>query len=42
MNTEIGKLEDGQKDPCFDCKNLPGNDGACKNCKDYDKYQAPS
>ena len=40
---EIGKLEDGSPDPCYDCAVID-DQGACVGCgdvKDYDHYVAP-
>ena len=37
-NKEIGKLEDGSKDPCYDCKHCDTK--VCLSCKDYDKAES--
>ena len=36
---EIGKLEDGSPDPCYDCP-LSDTD-TCQVCDDYGQYQKP-
>lgn len=36
---EIGKLENGQPDPCYDCASCDTQD--CQICTDYDKYLKP-
>ena len=39
--TEIGKLEDGAKDPCYDCTNIDKGCDHCGESADYDRYVAP-
>lgn len=34
---EIGKLEDGSPDPCYDCAVIDDK-GICQQCIDYNKY----
>jgi hypothetical protein len=34
---EIGKLEDGSPDPCYDCAVIDDK-GICQQCRDYNKY----
>lgn len=37
--TKIGELENGQPDPCFDCKG--NNCNICGLVADYDQYEPP-
>lgn len=39
---EIGKLGDGNPDPCYDCANLPEHEDLCADCMDYSKYKNPA
>jgi hypothetical protein len=34
---EIGKLESGEKDPCFDCE--LSDSPNCSSCEDYGNYR---
>uniref|UniRef100_A0A6M3LNL7 Uncharacterized protein n=1 Tax=viral metagenome TaxID=1070528 RepID=A0A6M3LNL7_9ZZZZ len=36
--TEIGKLENGEIDPCYHCKNSDSE--VCQTCQDYDKAKS--
>lgn len=39
--TEIGRLENGEPDPCYDCQVIDDR-GICQQCIDYDKYSKPN
>ena len=40
-DTEIGKLEDGSSDPCYDCTNIDKACGHCGESVAYDRYVSP-